>query len=335
MHLRHRRHLRAPLRTLGALGLIASVLTQARSSWAEPDSSPRSEVGKDEGRARFARGLELYKEGNYHAALAEFRAAQAIAPSFRLLFNIAQTLAQLQDYAGAVQSFERYLNDGAEKVDEERKREVQAELVRLRPRVARLRIVSNLAISELLIDDEVREIGRDSIVVVNAGRRRIRVSARDQVPETRILDVAGSSGTVVRIEFVAKVDLVRAGDQNRQVTKPFAGDSSSPKSRTPFFVGLGITAGFGVATGTLALLSASSLRTYNNHLGVPDADADRAFMLRTRTKTFSAIGDVAGVCTIVSAGVTIALFIVTSGNAEPESKTSAVLKDAANGIVRF
>ena len=74
----------------------------------------------EEGRTRFARGIELYKEGNFHGALAEFRAAYAAAPSFRIHYNLGQTLYQLQDYAGAVRAFEQYLAEGGDKIEAER-----------------------------------------------------------------------------------------------------------------------------------------------------------------------------------------------------------------------
>ena len=46
-----------------------------------PSEARAQQAGVEEGRTRFTRGIELYKEGNFHAALAEFRAAYAAAPS--------------------------------------------------------------------------------------------------------------------------------------------------------------------------------------------------------------------------------------------------------------
>ncbi|MBC7017820.1 tetratricopeptide repeat protein, partial [Salmonella enterica subsp. enterica serovar Enteritidis] len=110
----------------------------------------------EEGRTRFNRGIELYKEGNFHAALAEFRAAYAAAPSYRIHYNLGQTLYQLQDYAGAVRAFEQYLAEGGDKIEADRKKEVDADLAKLRPRVAKLVFVVNVPAAEVSVDDEPR-----------------------------------------------------------------------------------------------------------------------------------------------------------------------------------
>ena len=60
----------------------------------------------------FRRGVELFQEEAFRAALAEFQRAYEIAPDYRLLYNIGQTKLELHDYLGAAQSYERYLQAG-------------------------------------------------------------------------------------------------------------------------------------------------------------------------------------------------------------------------------
>jgi len=46
----------------------------------------------------------LYREGSYEGALAEFRKAYQISPSYRVLYNIAQTQYALHDFVSAHRS---------------------------------------------------------------------------------------------------------------------------------------------------------------------------------------------------------------------------------------
>src|ERR1043166_1717810 len=49
-------------------------------------------------RQQFAHGVELYRAGAYDAALAAFTRAYELAPTYRILYNLAQVQAQRQDY---------------------------------------------------------------------------------------------------------------------------------------------------------------------------------------------------------------------------------------------
>ena len=70
------------------------------------------------------------------AALVELRRAYELAPSYKLLFNIGQVHLQKSDYASALDSFERYLAQGGDKIARKRRREIEALVEKLRQRVA-------------------------------------------------------------------------------------------------------------------------------------------------------------------------------------------------------
>jgi len=50
----------------------------------------------------FQRGVTLYNETDYRAALVEFRRAYDLAPNAAVLYNIGETEYQLRDYASAL-----------------------------------------------------------------------------------------------------------------------------------------------------------------------------------------------------------------------------------------
>src|ERR1700753_3858618 len=91
----------------------------------------------------FKHGVELYKDNDYSAALVEFRRAYELDPRFQVLYNIAEAYFQLQDYANALRTFQKYLNEGATKSPAARRAEVEKELEKLKKRVARLEVVTS------------------------------------------------------------------------------------------------------------------------------------------------------------------------------------------------
>ena len=99
--------------------------------------TPAKEASK-----HFQRGVALYGEADYRAALVEFRKAYEIAPNATVLYNIGQTYYQLQNYAAALTTLERYLNEAGAQAAH--RSEVETTLEILQSRVVRVSITSNL-----------------------------------------------------------------------------------------------------------------------------------------------------------------------------------------------
>lgn len=284
--------------------------------------------GVDEGRTRFSRGIELYKEGNFHAALAEFRAAYVAAPSFRIYYNLGQTLYQLQDYAGAVRAFEQYLREGGDKVEADRKKEVDADLDKLRPRVAQLILTVNAPGAEVSIDEEPRgKLTKDSILV-SAGRRRIAVTAPGFQTETRVLDVAGTQ----RLPLTFELKPIGGGaSATRANTTEYP--ATHPKSRTPFYIGLVSTGVLGAGTAVMAVVASSKHSDYQKALDVPN-DQQRIDDTRSSTKTTALVGDLLGGATVLAAGLTVLAFVLTSGNEPASAARNAPTPSPTRVVIR-
>ena len=67
---------------------------------------------KDAARSHFEHGVELYREGDFRAALIEFQRAYEASPNYKVLYNLGQTNLELQDYAGALKALRGYLEGG-------------------------------------------------------------------------------------------------------------------------------------------------------------------------------------------------------------------------------
>ena len=123
--------------TRAALSVILSVAAAAPSFANAAPRSPAAEAAaRTDAEARFAAGVALYKQGDHAAALAEFRAAYAARPSYRVLYNIAQLEAKTGDAASALATYRRYVLEGGAEIDVRRRIEVAHEIQRLESLVA-------------------------------------------------------------------------------------------------------------------------------------------------------------------------------------------------------
>ena len=186
----------------------ASVLVVALCLLFNSGVSAQAAMPSAEARARasahFRRGVELFQEEAFRAALVEFQRAYEIAPDFRLLYNIGQTKLELQDYLGAAQSYERYLSEAYLDISPERRTEVEGALSALRERVASVNITVNRKDAEILLDDV--KIGTSPItsaVMVNVGRHRVTARTKYGATDTEMVDVAGGDTANVTLELAA------------------------------------------------------------------------------------------------------------------------------------
>ena len=180
-----------------AVAIFASaVLGSGLGAVAHAQSPPTSSV-KDASK-HFQRGVALYNEADYRAALVEFRRAYDVAPNAAVLYNIGQTYYQLQNYAAALLTLERYLAESGATAPH--RREVEQTLEILQSRVGKIAVTTNVADCEITIDDEL--VGRTPLtepVLVSIGRRKVTAMRQGSPAETRFVDVA--AGDTVKLSL--------------------------------------------------------------------------------------------------------------------------------------
>ena len=235
------------MRQLIGWGVLGAMLTA--TSIAGADGAPAKDA-KEEAITRFKRGLALYQEGELRPALAEFRKAYALAPMYRVHFNIGQVCAELKDHACALTSFRSFLKEGGDAVPPLRRSQVEADLVELARRVGAVRIDVAEPGAEVTIDDVpagVSPLGDP--VLVSAGRRKITAHKPGSAAVTRVIEVAGAETITVRIPLAPAA--------------PPAASATAPPARwsTLSTVGVGVAgalAAGAVITGALAPSSSGS-----------------------------------------------------------------------------
>lgn len=215
-----------------AMGLLLGVLTPVGEARADPGSPADIE----EARAHYRRGVELYDAKKYEAALVELERANSLAPTYRLLYNIALVQEQLGDAAGALRSFGSYLDAGAD-VPAVRHAEVERAMAALVVKVATVTVTSNVAGAEVSVDDGVA--GTTPLAAplrLNAGPHRLAATKDGYRPTTKAIDVVG--GDRLEVPFSLE-ELPPAG---AAAAAPASGDSrrgagppARPRaSRSPF-----------------------------------------------------------------------------------------------------
>ncbi len=266
----------------------------------------------NEGRSRFTRGVELFKEGNFGAALAEFEAGYRAAPSYKIRYNLAQSRYELQDYGGAIADFEAYLREGGDRIPAARRDEVTKELEKLKQRIATLIIKTHEKAAQVLVDGA--PVGKlengTADLRVSSGRRRIEVIfSRLSFQDGRARSASSISQARPRrcSRFDPPPPVVVA--QPTPPPKATVVIDEPPASRAPAYVAFGFTAAFVAGSATFAILAANRRSAYDDSLDGVDADRERGERLRNQTRDFSLVADLLAVGAVASASVGVYMLL--------------------------
>jgi hypothetical protein len=240
---------------------IALVLTTAQAAaQAPPVASPSSDA-----KAHFARGVTFYNEADPSAALVEFRRAYELAPTWQVLFNIGQSYFQVHDYAQALATLQRFVDEGRDRIPAERRSLVDDELADLANRVGHTVIVSNVAGATVTVDEQVVGVTPlRSPVLVGVGMRKVAALFSGRPSVEREVAVATGETVEVHLDF----DVTPTSAEIPAPTPPASSNAmpivapASPRSRAPAIIAFGVAAAgaaAGAVFGTLALHDKSRL----------------------------------------------------------------------------
>ena len=282
----------------------------------KPATEKPTKAATEEARERFRRGVDLFRDGDYRAALIEFTRANEVAPNPKIQYNIAQTCLEMQDYACALHAFEQYLAEGGTDIPKDRRALSERELERVKKLVGYLKVTVNKDGAEVTIDEN--SAGKTPLpapVLVGAGRHKVTVSLAPLPPQVRTVDVAGGDKLDVTVELTEPLSatvVAPVAPQARPST-PTIEPPLEParRSRGPFWTGLvatGVLAAGTTVTGVLALSAKSDLDSTANRFPLSAGDLDSA---QGKVRTLSTATDVLLVSTVVAAGVTTLLFFTT------------------------
>lgn len=241
-----------------------------------------TEAQQAEASARFRRGVELYHEGAFRAALAEFQRVYAMAPDYRLLYNIAQAKLEVQDFLGAAQDYERYLVEGGDEIEASARQQVEEVLVALRERVGRISIAVNRDGAEVLIDDvKVGVAPITGTVLANVGRHRISARTKDGASDATVVDLAGGEVLEVSLALIEPVRVAELAPERRWTLMRRTGFGS--------WIAGGALLATGVVTGVMTNSSKDEL---DELLTTPDVNRKAVADKKTSTDNLALTTDI-------------------------------------------
>jgi tetratricopeptide (TPR) repeat protein len=304
-------------RTLLALCIVTLGLRGAPAFALEPAAASSESV--DQARDHFRRGAELFKEGSFDAALAEFQRAYQIVPNYRVLYNIAQVQLERHDYAAAQTAFTEYLKQGDSEIAAERRSEVEEELRTLRTRVVELTVTSNVDGAELSVDGvTVGKLPLIKPILVSTGVRRLSLQKPGFTRGERTVSVAGGERPVIEISL----EPLRAAPASSTRPAGEAPGAPAERSHTGVWIGVvttGVLAGGAVTFGLLARHNNEQL---DKELARFPGDGERIDSARSKVKLFAGLSDGAAGASLVAAAITLYAALSSSGAETPPKQAA-------------
>ncbi len=187
------------MRALGSLWVVLVCVTASAPAPAAGRARPareskESKEAKEEAGTHFSKGIDFYKEGNYPAALAEFRAAYKAVPSYEVLFNIGLCERRLFKYGDSVKTLNQYLSDGGSAVPKDRREAVKKELDQIRALVAEVNFKVEGAPADVYVDNE--KLGRSPIkepLLLGPGKHTFRAEREGEEPDEKSLELVSAT----------------------------------------------------------------------------------------------------------------------------------------------
>ncbi|MBI5547551.1 MAG: hypothetical protein HY901_27020 [Deltaproteobacteria bacterium] len=286
--------------------IAAVVLLDLGSAPPVHAAAPTSSRTIEQAKKHFQLSKELYDEGNFYAALNELQRSHELVPNYKLLYNLGQIHAQLQDYSNAILSFRRFLVEGGGEVPDARRLEVLKEIEKLQVRVAEMTIESESG-AEISVDDVA--MGKAPLpgpLTVNVGRRKVTASMVGFFPATRFVDISGLDRLTVKMTLQPMV--TTTAEQKRE--SPAVSDEAliakvEPPQKLPLWLpwtGTGLLVVGTAVSGILAKQSADDLEAKRATYPLDAQSGPETLReLASTTRTRALITDILGGCAAAAA----------------------------------
>ena len=313
-----------------ALSVALTWLFIPRATMAQAQGIEDADAAK--AAVRFQRAVELYREGSYEGALAEFSKAYQISPSYLVLYNIAQTQYALHDFVGAYKALMQYMAEGGADIPADRRVQVDDMTVKLVGRIAHLQISTNVTNADIRVDNV--SVGTSPLpgpVPVNVGTHRVSASKAGSPEAVRVLTVAGKEN--VKVELQIDVLTVASAQLAPSAVSPPASFIVKPQvhsepSRTGLIVSLSTTAVLAVATGVSGYLALGAQKKLNDQVNLYPNTKVNIEDARTKSKNYGYVTDALGGATLISGGVAL-YFALSNRGDSPTQKSRKTNKSIA------
>ena len=311
--------------------VLLAITSSSALAAAEPSAPAVSASATTEARERFQRGVALYREGSFDAALAEFRRAYEIAPNYRILYNLAQVQVERHDSVAALNLFGQYLQQGGTEIEAERRAQVERDMQSLRSRVADLTVESNVSGAQLTIDGvESGTLPLAGPVQVNSGVRQITLAKPGYQSVSRSLTIAGAQPMKLALTLqpldARAAEATTAGAAAKSESDPKGAEQSHGLS-TPFWISAVATGVFTGAAVTFGVVSLNRNQKLDDEFNKYPTDPKAIDDARSSLKTSALLTDVFTGAAVVGAVATVYFALTSSGSSKEAPPAKAAHKD--------
>lgn len=294
----------------------------------DPAAKPPDAAAKQEARRRFEHGTQLYSDGEYSVALAEFERAYALVPDYRVLYNIGQVSIQLGQYARALVTLKEYLSRGAGELSGDRAKSVQGDLEMLAGRTAIIVLEVEPEGVEVTIDGRV--VGTtpiaDPAMVVDVGERRVDLKRSGYVSQGQTLSLAGGDRYVAQFKLVPESAVAEKPRSDAPIAGFPPADKPAPAKTRPIvyagYATTGALAAGAIVSFALGASAAGDLKDLRDTRGVTEDELKSA---RDRANTRFLVADIVGAAALVTGAVTVYLHVSGSGKERPRTANNVWL----------
>ncbi len=188
------------------LGVLAIAATPAAADSKKKPKPPTEQAKppapeQQQADRYFKSGVQLFKEGKFAEALAEFMRAYEIAPHPLVLYNIAGCHRELSHYSDAVSYYERFLAEGKGQVPAARLTAAQSELDGILARIARVTVTVTPDGASLTVDGNPIGTLVQMPLILSPGEHKLVASAVGHKPVERTVRVASGDEMTVELSL--------------------------------------------------------------------------------------------------------------------------------------
>jgi hypothetical protein len=268
----------------------------------------------EKAREHFRAGVSFLQDpdgAQYEEAYAQFKAAYAESPSWKILNNFGISAMKLEKDGEAIEAFEKYLSVGGDQITAEEREQTTRDLQTLKASVVTLTLTASQS-GSVLVDERVTN--RGETVVNRYSFEGTNLTIRVRPGEHKLIArVAGYNDSVWELSASA----ASSHEHAFLVEKPAevaSGASSTPEDGKPGYrpvptsvwIGVGLTGAFVAGSVVTGLLALGKTTTYEqaNANGDPKAED-----LRSSVKTMNLVTDVLIGGAVASGIVTSILYL--------------------------
>jgi len=290
----------------------------------------QEEGDKEKAVEHFKKATALYDEGNYEAALVEFKTSYKVLPNWKLLYYIGLTRQALNDYVGAEKDFTAYLEEGKDKVPEDKRSSVEESLKKLSGYVGSILIRVDVDGADVFVNDAL--VGKSPLegpVRLNLGNYRI--STKKEGFEDFIEDVELPGGETLELHVEMKAKAAAPSDKlvlEKPQTEPEK-KQKKPVKPAAFYAVVGLTGALLAATAVTGGLAVDTHNTFDN---TPEQDWEKRLDLRDKGQKLNTATDVLIGLTSASAAAMVVLAFFTDFRKKEKRAAGLMLAPGPGGF---